>query len=98
MSTTVIPQTWRFDAGGDLMKPDLKLKAELCLTDAPWADWWTVLDQEKVARASGRGGTRFSGSGDPQQARWVEAVDALVDIGRIDGGDLSAALRSEWVK
>ncbi len=98
MTATVTPQTWMFDVDGDLMKPDLALKAELCLTDAQWADWWTVLDQEKAARASGRGGTRFIGSGDPQQARWVEAVDALVDIGRIDGGDRPAALRSEWVK
>src|SRR5699024_11118881 len=37
-------------------------------------------------------------SGDPDQPRWIEVIDALIDIERIDAGDRQAALRSEWIK
>lgn len=92
-------QTWMLDADGELMPPALDLYHELHLTEDQWAAWWDVWDQEANARTRGRGGVRISLlTGDPEQPRWVEVVDALIDIDRIDKADRATALKSEWIK
>ncbi|MFC5999350.1 AAA family ATPase [Quadrisphaera sp. GCM10027208] len=91
--------TWMLDADGELMPPALDLYHELRLTEDQWAAWWDVWDTEANARTRGRGGVRISLlTGDPEQPRWVEVVDALIELDRIDKADRATALKSEWIK
>ena len=92
------PMPWMFDADGELMKPALGLKAELRLNDAQWDGWWVVWESERQARSAGRGGIKFIGMGDPNQPRWRDVVDALVNLERIAETDQETAYRSEWIK
>jgi hypothetical protein len=92
-------QSWMYDADGNLMKPELDLYHELRLTDEQWRAWFDVVDTEANARSRGRNGVKLQGlAGDPKQPLWVQAVDALTAIGRIDEADGDTALKSEWIK
>lgn len=92
-------ETWMLDSDGELMKPSLKLYEELRLTDEQWDAWFEVFDAVTNSRQSGRGGVKFiRPAGDPEQARWVEVVEALINLGRISESDRAVALRSEWIK
>lgn len=93
------PPAWMFDADGELMKPELDLYHDLRLTDAQWDHWFDCWDALANARQSGRNGVKLiGGTGDPEQPRWIEVVDALIELGRLDHIPRDAALRSEWIK
>jgi len=93
------PPSWMHDIDGEFMAPDLDLKDEKCLTQEQWAYWWACWDYRTSSRTSGKHGVKFMHtSGDPTQQRWVDAIDALIEIGRIDASDRQTALRSEWIK
>lgn len=93
------PPSWMFDADGALMKPDLGLSREMFLTNEQWDRWWNAYDAAVGARSHGKGGVKIIGSnGDPEQRRWAEVIDALIDIERLSESDREALVRAEWVK